>query len=115
MACLLTRVANALPAMVLGGDQERALRRAASAAVMLTATELHPDDGEAAAELAMVISEVFSEPVPAPRLAGHATVLEAPQAGIAGQLAVLDDASLTGAGQSSADVLGVSAGVLAPG
>ena len=37
-------------------------------------------------------------------------MLEALQAGIAGQLAVLDDASLTGTGQSSADVLGVPAG-----
>ena len=42
-----------------------------------------------------------------------ATVLEALQAGIAGQLAVLDDASLTGTGQSSADVLGVAGAVVA--
>ena len=56
----------------------------------------------------MVVSEVFGEPVPAAALAGQATVLEALQAGIAGQLAVLDDAGLTGTGQSSADVLGVS-------
>ena len=55
----------------------------------------------------MVVSQVFSEPVPGAPLAGHATVLEALQAGIAGRLAVLDDASLTGAGQSSAAVLGV--------
>ncbi len=34
-------------------------------------------------------------------------MLEALQAGIARQLAVLEDASLTGTGQSSADVLGV--------
>ena len=46
-------------------------------------------------------------------LAGQATVLEALQAGIAGQLAVLDDASLTGTGQSSADVLGVAGTVVA--
>ena len=54
----------------------------------------------------MVISQVFSEPGAGAPLAGQATVLEALQAGIAGQLAVLDDASLTGTGQSSADVLG---------
>ena len=40
-------------------------------------------------------------------------MLEALQAGIAGQLAVLDDASLTGTGQSSADVLGVPGTVVA--
>lgn len=39
--------------------------------------------------------------------------MEALGAGIAGQLAVLDDASLTGTGQSSADVLGVSGAVVA--
>ena len=55
----------------------------------------------------MVVSEVFGEPAPGEPLAGQATVLEALQAGIAVQLAVLDDASLTGTGQSSAEVLGV--------
>ena len=40
-------------------------------------------------------------------------LLEGLQAGIAGQLAVLDDAGLTGTGQSSADVLGVPGTVLA--
>jgi hypothetical protein len=47
-------------------------------------------------------------------LAGDTTLLEALQAGIAGQLAVLDDASLTGTGQSSADVLEVPGLVQAP-
>ena len=46
-------------------------------------------------------------------LSGDTTVLEALQSGIAEQLAVLDDASLTGTGQSSADVLEVPAGLLA--
>jgi hypothetical protein len=45
--------------------------------------------------------------------AKHKTALEALRAGVAGQVAVLDDASLTGTGQSSADVLGVPAAVLA--
>lgn len=102
-----------LTAVVLGSDQERALRRAASSAVKLTATEVHPDDREAAAELAMVVSEVFGEPMPVAPLASKPTVLEALQAGVAGRLAPLDDPSLTGAGESAAEVLGVPASVLA--
>jgi len=95
-----------LTALVLGSDQERALRQAATAAVQLTAHELHPHGGEQADELAMVVSQVFSQPMP-DALAMQAMLLEALQAGVAAQLAVLDDAGLTGTGQSSADVLGV--------
>jgi tetratricopeptide (TPR) repeat protein len=102
-----------LTTLVLGTDQERALRSAATAAVQRTAGELRPDDEEQAEHVAMVISQVFGEPVPGAALAGDATVLEVLQAGIAGQLAVLDDASLTGTGQSSADVLEVPGTVLA--
>jgi tetratricopeptide (TPR) repeat protein len=100
-----------LTTVVLGSDQERALRRAATAAVQLTAHELRPDDDEQAEHLVVVISEVFTD---AP-LDAHETetVLEALQVGIAGQLAVLDDASMTETGQSSADVLEVSGTVLA--
>ena len=61
----------------------------------------------------MVISEVFRDPAPDLPLAGPVMLLEGLQAGIAGQLAVLDDAGLTGTGQSSADVLGVPGTVLA--
>ena len=61
----------------------------------------------------MVVSEVFGEPVPSARRAGQATVLEALQAGIVAQLAVLDDRSLTGTGKSSAEVLGVAGRVVA--
>jgi hypothetical protein len=46
-------------------------------------------------------------------VAKHKTVLEALRVGIAGQLAVLDDASLTWQDQSSADALGVPGNVLA--
>jgi hypothetical protein len=60
-----------------------------------------------------VIDQVFGEPVPGEPLAYSATVLEALQAGIAAQLAVLDDASLTGIGRSSADVMGVPDTVVA--
>jgi hypothetical protein len=63
----------------------------------------------------MVVSEVFGEPMPDSPLAGEATLLQALQAGIAEKLAVLDDAALTGTGQSSAEVLGVSGGRFAPG
>ena len=102
-----------LTTLVLGSEQERALRSAATAAVQRTAEELQPGDDERAEQLAMVVGEVFGEPVPGAPLARHATVLEALQAGIAGQLAVLDDASLTGTGQSSTDVLGVPGTVVA--
>jgi len=102
-----------LTTLVLGRDQERALLQAATAAVQAAAQELRPGEGERAEELAMVVSQVFREPVPDAPLDGHATVLEGLQAGIAGQLAVLDDASLTGTGQSSAGVLGLPGTVLA--
>ena len=101
-----------LTTFVLGSDQERALRSAATAAVRLTAAELRLD-GEQAEELAMVVSQVFSEPVPEVSPSGQSTLLEALQTGVAGQLAVLDDASLTGTGRSSAEVLGVPATALA--
>jgi hypothetical protein len=104
-----------LTTFVLGSEQERALRSAATKAVQLTADELRPGDYKRADQLAMVISQVFGDPAPGAPLAGHVTVLEALQAGIAGQIAVLDDASLTGTGQSSADLLGVPATVVAAG
>ena len=102
-----------LTELVLGSEQERALRRAADAAVWATAEEMSPSGGEQAGQVAMVISEVFRDPVPGAPLAGPVMLLEGLQAGIAGQLAVLDDAGLTGTGQSSADVLGVPGTVLA--
>ena len=102
-----------LTSLVLGTDQERALRSAATTAVEATAADLRPDDPEQAEQLAMVVSELFGEPVPDAALVGRATVLETLQAGIAGQLAVLDDAGLTGTGQSSAEVLGVSGAAVA--
>lgn len=59
----------------------------------------------------MVISQVFRDPVLSVRrapLMGQASLLETLRAGIAEQLAVLDDPSLTGTGRSSAQVLGLS-------
>lgn len=102
-----------LTALVLGTDQERALRSAAAAAIRLTVEELRPGDQKRAEQLAMVISQVFSDPPPALPLTAYETLLEALQARIAGQLSVLDDAGLTETGQSSADVLGIPAGTLA--
>ena len=102
-----------LTELVLGSEQERALRRAADAAVGATAEEVSPTGGEQAGQVAMVINQVFRDPAPGAPLAGPVMLLEGLQAGIAGQLAVLDDAGLTGTGQSSADVLGVPGSVLA--
>ena len=102
-----------LTELILGSEQERALCRAADAAVWATAVEMSPSGGESAGQVAMVISEVFRDPVPAAPPGGPAMLLEALQARIAGQLTVLDDAGLTGTGQSSAYVLGVPGAVLA--
>lgn len=102
-----------LAEFVLGTDQERALRQAATAAVGLTVRELCPGGREQEDQLALVISQVFGEPVPGEPLAGHQTVLQALQAGIAEQFKVLDDASVTGTGQSSSDLLGITGTVLA--
>ena len=101
-----------LTTVVLGSDQERALRGAAKVAVQLTASELRPDGG-GAEELAMVVSEVFTTSAPGFPTTGRATLLEALQTGIATQLAALDDVELTGTQKSSAQVLGFSAGMLA--
>jgi hypothetical protein len=110
---LADRGRKKLTTLILGPEQERALRSAATAAVELLGRELRPGDAEQAEYVALVISQVFSEPLPAASLARHQTMLEALQAGIAGQLAVLDDANLTGQDQSSADLLGVPGRVLA--
>jgi len=79
-----------LTGWVLGTDQERALRRAAAAAIQLTAETLTSSGDEHAEQLAMVVSEVFRGSTPGAALAGQATLLQALQAGIAGTLAVLD-------------------------
>jgi Tetratricopeptide repeat len=102
-----------LTTLVLGTDQERALRSAATSAVQRTAEQLRPGDEAQAEQLAMVVSQIFTEPVSGEPLANYATVLEALRTGIAAQLAVLDDATLTGTGQSSADVMGVPGTVVA--
>jgi hypothetical protein len=116
-AWLVEQLADAgrrrLADLVLGDDFDRALRQAATTAVEATAGELSPGDEDRAECLAMIISEVFAAPA-SDAQGGRATVLDTLQTGIAAQVAVLEDRELTGTGQSSADVAGVPAGVLAP-
>ena len=71
-----------LASPVLGNDQEHSLRQATTGAVQRTAAELQPSDDEQAEHLALVISQVFSEPVPSAPLAAQGMILEALQAGI---------------------------------
>jgi hypothetical protein len=102
-----------LTTLVLGAEQGRALRSAATAVVQRTAEELNPGDDDQAQHMALVISQVFREPVPTVSPVTHNSMLEALQRSVAGQLAILGDASLTGTGQSSADVMDLSAAELA--
>src|SRR5260370_11231700 len=102
-----------LATWILGTEQERALRDAATAAIWAVAREFRPDANAGSEELARVISQVFSTPVPDETLTMQATVLEALRVGISGQLAVLDDATMTGTEQSSAQLLGIPATVFA--
>ncbi|HEY1914522.1 MAG TPA: hypothetical protein VGH27_03010, partial [Streptosporangiaceae bacterium] len=83
----------------------------ASAAVLTTTRELSLADDEQAEQMAMVISEVFRGPVAVAEVSRQ-TLLEMLQAEIAQQVAVLGDPGLTGTGQSSVELLGVSGGAL---
>ena len=97
-----------LVTLVLGTDQERALRKAVGAAVEATAAQLAPSAADAD-YLATLVGEAFRGRRGV-ALAGHGTLLEALQAGVAARLAVLDDPDATGMGRSS---LGVPGGALA--
>jgi len=99
--------------LVLGDEFGRALGKAATAAILATARDLRGEDAAGAEFLAAVLSEIFAVPVPA--VSGRGTVLEALQAGIAAQLAGLDDPGLTGSGGSAAAELGISPGAAAAG
>jgi tetratricopeptide (TPR) repeat protein len=113
---LLERLADAgrsrLTRFLLGDEQERALRAAANTAIRLTAEDFYPGGGPRAEQMAMVIDRVFGDSVPVEPMAGHATLLQALQAGMAARVAPLGDADLTGTGWSSAELLGVSAAAL---
>ena len=102
-----------LAGVVWGSELERALSAAARDAVRRTADEVALGDQRKARDVALVIREVFAGQVPAGSLASGETTLEVLRAGVARQLAVLDDAQVTGTWQSSADVLGLRAGILA--
>lgn len=109
VALLADGARKRLTTLVLGDEVDRALRTAATAAIQATAAELFPNDGEHAAA---VIDEVFGKQAPAATVAQHRTMLQALCDGVDSQLAVLDDAALTGTEVSSADVLGVPAAVI---
>jgi hypothetical protein len=121
-AWLVERVADAgqnrLATWLLGSEQQRALQQAATAAIQHTVQQLRSvpttDDTQGAEHLARIIDHVFQQaPTPAESLAEHATLLEGLQARVAARLDVLDDADLTGTGQSSAALLGISVPALA--
>ena len=77
------------------GWGSRALRSAGMAAVRLTAEKLRPDNDEQAEDVALLISQVFSEPVSDAPLAEQATLQEVLRVGVAWQLVRLGDPSLT--------------------
>jgi tetratricopeptide (TPR) repeat protein len=98
-----------LSGWLLGSEQERALRAASRAAIIQTAGELRPGGSvEGIENVARVVDAVFQVPAPAASFDEHATMLQALQAAIATHVAVLGDASLTGTGRSSAQVLDVT-------
>ncbi len=102
-----------LTTLILGSEQERALRQAATAAALLTARELRPGDRAGADELATVISRVFREPLQGVSASAQASLLEALQVRTAQQLAVLLDTSMPGEDRSSAEALGIPIATLA--
>ena len=102
-----------LTTWVMGSDQERVLHRAGMSAVESTVGELCPDDSARAEGLSKVINQVFRAPALEPLLAACTTMLEGLQAGIAGQLAVLDDPAFASTPESSAELLGFSGAALA--
>jgi hypothetical protein len=101
-----------LTSLVLGAEHERALRSAASAAVQRTAEELFPGGHDQVEQVALVINQVFALPAPDVSVDAKKSVSDALKAGVAAQLAVLDDVDHTETGSSPSDVLGVSADVL---
>jgi hypothetical protein len=109
VALLADGTRKRLTTLVLGDEVDRALRTAATAAIQAAAAELFPNEAEHASA---VINEVFGKQAPAAVVAQHRTMLQALCDGVNSQLAVLDDAALTGTGVSSADVLGVPAAVI---
>jgi hypothetical protein len=89
---LIGRLADAgyrkLITLVRGSDQARALRQAVMAAVEATVGEIGLSRGEEADRAAVQINKAFGKRKPVPLPPGEPTLLEALQAGIAGQLSV---------------------------
>src|ERR1039457_4452412 len=84
-----------LVTLVLGSDQERELRKAATAAVQAAADDIFPGDAEHALHAAMVISEVFGGGPAFWPGGGQPTLLEGLQSGISARLAVMGDSGVT--------------------
>jgi hypothetical protein len=103
---LVGRLADAgyqkLTTLLRGSDQARALKEAVTAAVQATVREIGLSDREGAERVAEQINKAFRRRDPVPLPPGQPTLLEALQAGIAGQLSALDDA-----GQPSVSLPGV--------
>ena len=109
---LIGRLADAgyqqLTTLLRGSDQARALKAAVTAAVQATVAQIGPSGGEEADRIAEHINKAFRRREPVPLPPGQPTLLEALQAGIAGQLSVLDNT-----GQSAVSLPGVPAGEVA--
>jgi hypothetical protein len=102
-----------LVSWVLGGDHDRALQQAANSAIQSTAMQWRPEGGEGSTELAMIIDQVFKKILPTSPQPEYPTLLQTLQAGIMAQLSILGDATVTGTGRSSSDLLGISSTALA--
>src|SRR5689334_512879 len=89
-----------LVSLTMGTAQERALERIASSAIRQTVRDFKPEGGQAAEQLAMTVSQVFGNAVPLESARDYPTLLEGLYAGIDKQIEVLNDASLTGVGES---------------
>jgi tetratricopeptide (TPR) repeat protein len=101
-----------LTALVFGSDQKRALRRAAVAAIELTAREFYPESDEHAAALAGIMNHAFGNPIPEGSTTGHSSLLQAIELGISQQLTLLDEAELAELGSSLELLTQVSANSL---
>lgn len=104
---LIRQGSKRLGEYVLGTEQERALEQAASAAIKNTADDLCDGHSETSNYLAMVVDQVFTEPLHVMPPTDHETLLQALQRGISRQLAALGDASITGVGESSVELFGL--------
>ncbi len=91
---------------IRGDKQDDALRRAADAAIKLTAADFL--QGEATEQLAVSIDQVFGGDVLDRTISKYPTILQTLQAEVTTRVAVLGDPDLTGIGASSADLFGVS-------